>query len=170
MITTDEKGRLVLEELTLDEIRRIYDLRKCQNMVQLEDDIIEAQYELDKMKDELKTWSDYHNTQIEKMYRIANDPRCTDKTPGVHEGELKMRIERFDIDVKHIDDRIARLNEMKHLIKISECHRVRKLRQFAADKFHRDIAKPTPHPAALADPLYHDLVTDYVKDSSDLED
>ena len=175
VITTDEKGRLVLEELTLDEIRRIYDLRKCQNMVQLEDDIIDAQYELDKLKDELKTWSDYHNTQIEKMCRIANDPRCVDKNPvvhniRVHEGELKMRIERFDIDAKHIDDRISRLNEMKHLIKISECHRVRKLRQFAADKFHRDIAKPKPHPAALADPLYHDLVTDYVKDSSDLED
>ena len=175
MITTDEKGRLVLEDLTLSEIRHIYDLRKCQKVYQLDDEIIEAQHELDKLKDDLNTWANYHNAQIEKMCRIANDPRCKDKNPVVHsirihEGELKMQIEQFDINSKHLEDRINRLNEHKRLIKISECHRLRKLRQFAADKFHRDIAKPEPHPCALADPLYHDLVTDYVKDSSDLED
>lgn len=175
MINTDEKGHLILEDLTLDEIRHIYDLRRCQKVYQLDDEIIEAQYELDKLKDDLNTWANYHNAQIEKMCRIANDPRCTDKNPvvhsiRVHEGELKMQIERFDIDSKHLEDRINRLNEHKRLIKLSERHRLRELRQFAADKFHRDIAKPEPHPCALADPLYHDLVTDYVKDSSDLED
>ena len=175
MISTDEKGHLILDELTLDEIRRIYDLRKCQKVYRLDDEIIEAEAELNNLKDNLQTLSDYHNSWIEKMTKIASDPRCKDKAPvvhniRVHEGELKMAIDAFDRDSKHLIDRIARLNENKRLIKISECHRVRELRRYAADKFHRDIAKPTPHPCALADPLYHDLVTDYVKDSSELED
>lgn len=175
MIQIDETGRLILEELTLDEIRRIYNLRKCQKVYQLDDEIILAEAELNKMKDDLQTVSDYHNSYIGKMMNIASDPRCRDKAPvvhniRVHEGELKMAIDSFTRDSKHLIDRIARLNENKRLIKISECFRVRELRRFAADKFHRDIAKPEPHPGALADPLYHDLVTDYVKDSSDLED
>ncbi|MBO4736662.1 MAG: hypothetical protein J5614_09755 [Paludibacteraceae bacterium] len=175
MISTDEKGNLILDELTLDEIRRIYDLRRCQKAWQLEDEITEAEDELDSLKDKLKTWADYHNAQIEKMCKIASDPRCIDKSPAVHnirihESELKMQIEQFDIDSKHLEDRINRLKEQERLIKISECHRLRELRRYAADKFHRDIAKPIPHPCALADPLYHDIVTDYVKDSSELED
>lgn len=175
MIQIDEVGRLILEELTLDEIRRIYNLRKCQKVYQLDDEIILAEAELNKLKDDLQTVSDYHNSYIDKMMNIASDPRCKDKAPvvhniRVHEGELKMAIDAFDRDSKQLIDRIARLHENKRLIKISECFRVRELRRFAADKFHRDIAKPEPHPCALADPLYHDLVTDYVKDSSDLED
>ena len=175
MISTDEKGNLILDNLTLDEIRQIYNLRKCQKVYQLDDEIIEAEAELTKLKDELKTMSDYHNSWIDKMTKIGSDPRCKDKAPvvhniRVHEGELKMAVDAFDRDSKHLIDRITRLNENKRLIKISGCHRVRELRRFAADKFHRDIAKPEPHPNALADPLYHDLVTDYVKDASALED
>lgn len=66
---------------------------------------------------------------------------------------FKDKMAELVAELQDLDEKMVKFNEWCDVPR-SEIER------FCRERFHKDVTKPIPHPCAVADPLYHNLVTD----------
>ena len=122
-------------------------------------------------------WVALREAKIAKLNEMLKDERCKDPSAINHNiqiqyAEMEQERKKYEERKKQFENNKQNLLRTKakfvHNEWLSTITDRRTLRIYAADKYHKDIAKSKPHPCALADPLYHDLVTDDIPSSKEL--
>lgn len=160
--TLDEK----LDSYTADQLRELYDAKRCTDKFKLEQEIKEAEEDIRAFKDAYEQRMAWRDKNIAHVQELLKKP-CEDPSAMVH--NIEIQIASKDVETEHYERQLKPMKEhlwrlTKRLLTFNTANQfsLSTLKRKAAEKFGVDISKPKPHPDALRDPLYHDDVTDKI--------
>lgn len=153
MIGMSPVGALILDDLTIDEFYDVYQLCKSTKVEELEAGIRETNVEMDKLKTDFKHVVMRHEEWIQQIRQLTSDQDC--KNPEVivraiqlHEGEIQMARDRFDVKMERLRDRLQDYRDQRSIIWAAKHHTLQQIREFALKKYQKDISKPKPYSRA----------------------
>lgn len=157
----------ILDSYTLDQLRKLYDAKRCTDIHQLEQDIKDAENDIRSFTAAYQDLMNYRKERIARLEDMLKSPECKDPSAILH----NLEIQKASIEVeskeyrKDLSAKETHRNQLNLRMLTYNCANrwsLSTLKRKAADKFGVDISKPKPHPDALRDPLYHDDVTDKI--------
>ena len=157
----------ILNELTVDQLRELYDAKRCTNKFNLEQEIEEAEEDIRSFTESYQDRMNYRKERITHLEAMLKSPRCNDPSAILHNIEIQIaskdvETEHYERQLKPMKEHLQRLNKRLFTFNTADQFSLSTLKRKAAEKFGVDISKPKPHPDALRDPLYHDDVTDKI--------
>ncbi len=147
---TDE----ILNSLTVDQLRELYDAKRCTNIVALESEIKQNEYDLRHAKRAYDNMIEYYNKKIEHLKELLGDPRCKDPYLILRDIEDQVDFRhKTTNDYAYVRRRIEHhLNRLYRRLMLynSACQWSKStLKRTARKKFNADITKPKPHHDAM---------------------
>ena len=147
---TDE----ILNSLTVDQLRELYDVKRCTDIVTLESEIKQNEDVLRHAKSACDSKVEYYNKKILHLAELLDDPECRDPYLILRniEDQVDFR-HKTTTDYAYVRSRIERhLNRLyrRWMLYNSACQWSKStLKRTAREKFNVDITKPKPHPDAM---------------------